>query len=228
MFRFLQHVSQGDRRVARHEGLGLAKLPLLFGWARPRRQFTTRRKDGSVILLLRLLRYNRGMTDTGLPIYRRSARSDVRMWVLLAFGVAFFWAGSMIRPEENCSGDGRECAPWLVPLAQGFGALVALGAGLNMLANPRRGSMLDSATGDLVWWQGRIGHAGGDEGRIHPSRIGKLRIVRESEGDDEVHLYDIDGNRLFWFDHEVIPWPYERWAAKLAKLAPHIEVEVID
>ena len=106
------------------------------------------------------------------------------MWLLLAVGAMFFWAGSTIRPEENCSEDGRECAPWLVPLAQGLGALVALGAGLNMLANPRRGSLLDPATGDLVWWQGRIGQAGGDEGRIHPSRIGKLRIVGRDEGDD--------------------------------------------
>lgn len=148
------------------------------------------------------------------------------MWLLLAVGAMFFWTGVVVDPRDNCSEDGRECAPWLVPLAQGFGALVALGAGLNMLANPRRGSQLDPATGELVWWQARIGGAGGDEGRIHPSAIGKLRIVRKDEGDDEVHLYDREGNRLFWFDQEVIPWPYERWAEKLARLAPHIEVEI--
>lgn len=168
------------------------------------------------------------MTGTGIPTYRRSARTDFRMWLLLAFGLIFLWTGSMLRPEENCSEDGRECAPWLVPLAQGFGALVGLAALANMLANPGRGSFVDPATGELVWWQGRIGKAGGDEGRIHPSKIGKLRIVRRDEQDDEVHLYDREGHRLFWFDQEVIPWPYERWAEKLRLLAPHIEVEVED
>jgi hypothetical protein len=164
------------------------------------------------------------MTDT-VPSYRRSARTDFRMWLLLAFGLFFFWAGSMIDPADNCSEDGRECAPWLVPLAQGMGAIVALGAGLNMLANPNRGSFIDPATGDLVWWQGRIGARGGDEGRIHPSRISRLRIVRQDDSDDEVHLYDLEGNRLFWFDREVIPWPYERWAGRLAARWPHIEVD---
>ena len=153
------------------------------------------------------------MTDTGLPTYRRSARTDVRMWLMLVFGIIFFWTGSMLRPEENCSEDGRECAPWLVPIAQGFGALVGLAALATMLANPRRGSFVDPATGDLVWWKGRIG---------------KMRIVRQDESDDDVHLYDLDGNRLFWFDQDVIPWPYERWADKLAKAWPHIEIEIVD
>lgn len=167
------------------------------------------------------------MTDP-VPSYRRSARTDFRMWLLLAFGLVFFWAGSTIDPASNCSEDGRECAPWLVPLAQGLGALVALGAGLNMLANPNRGSFIDPATGDLVWWQGRVGTSGGDEGRIHPSRISRLRIVSQDDSDDEVHLYDLEGNRLFWFDQEVIPWPYERWAERLAARWPHIEIDKAD
>jgi hypothetical protein len=168
------------------------------------------------------------MAKADISPYRRSARTDYRMWLLLAFGLFFFWAGGAIDPARNCSEYGRECAPWLVPLAQGFGALVALGAGLNMLANPNRGSFIDPATGDLVWWKGRVGARGGDEGRIHPSRIARLRIVRQDEGDDEVHLYDLDGDRLFWFDQEVIPWPYERWAERLAARWPHIEIERVD
>lgn len=167
------------------------------------------------------------MAGTSIPSYRRSARTDYRMWLSLIFGTIFFWAGSVIDPADNCSEDG-ECAPWLVPLAQGLGALVAAGAAMNMLANPNRGSFVEPATGDLVWWQGRIGATGGDEGRIHPSRIGKIRIVRQDDSADAVHLYDLDGDRLFWFDEEVIPWPYERWAGRLAVAWPHIAVEVVD
>jgi len=177
---------------------------------------------------LRVVRYAARMTDADIPSYRRSARTDYRMWLLLAFGIVFFWAGSVIDPAGNCSEDGSECAPWLVPIAQGLGALVAMGAALNMLANPRRGSCIDPATGDLVWWKGRVGTAGGDEGRIHPSRIGKVRIVRQDDSDDAVHVYDLDGNRLFWFDEEVIPWPYDRWAGRLAERWRHIEVELVD
>ena len=168
------------------------------------------------------------MTDEGIPTYRRSARTDWSMWLLLAFGLVFLWAGSVIDPADNCSDDGRECAPWLVPLAQGFGALVALGAGLNMLANPNRGSSIDPAPGELVGWQGRIGRSGGGEGRIHPSQIAQVRIVRQEDSDDEVHLYDRAGARLFWFDQEVIPWPYERWAGQLKLRWPHIVVEKVD
>ena len=167
------------------------------------------------------------MAGTSIPSYRRSARTDYRMWLLLVFGTVFFWAGSVIDPADNCSEDG-ECAAWLVPLAQGLGALVAAGAAMNMLANPNRGSFVEPATGDLVWWQGRVGATGGDEGRIHPSRIGKIRIVRQDDSADAVHLYDLDGDRLFWFDEEVIPWPYERWAGRLAADWPHIAVEVVD
>lgn len=167
------------------------------------------------------------MTGTGIPTYRRSARTDFRMWLLLVFGIIFFGTGSVVDPADNCGEDGRECAPWLVPLAQGLGAVVALAAGLNMLANPNRGSFVDPATGDLVWWQRRIGAQGGDEGRIHPSHISRIRIVRGDESDDEVHLYDLAGDRLFWFDNEVIPWPYERWAGRLAEQWPHIRVEVV-
>ena len=40
-------------------------------------------------------------------------------------------------------------------------------------------------------------------------------------------FYDREGNRLFWFDQEVIPWPYERWAEQLAARWPHIEIEPV-
>ena len=37
--------------------------------------------------LLRLTSYARRMTDGGIPSYRRSARTDVRLWLLFAFGL---------------------------------------------------------------------------------------------------------------------------------------------
>ncbi len=163
-----------------------------------------------------------------VPSYRRSARTDVRLWLLFAIGLLFFWAGSVVDPADNCSADGRECAPWLVPLAQGLGALFALGAGLALLANPNRGSGIDPVTGELIWWQGRIGTSGGDEGRIHPLRIGRVRIVRQDDSADEIHLYDLAGDRLFWFDAEVVPWPPDRWAARLTARWPHIRVDIDD
>lgn len=165
------------------------------------------------------------MVDS-IPSYRRSARRDVRIWLMLAVAAAFFAAGSLVDPAANCSADGRECAPWLIPVAWAAGVLLGLSAAAMLIANPQRGSMIDSATGDLVWWQRRIGARGGDEGRIHPSRISRIRIVRHSDSADAVHLYDREGARLFWFDEEVIPWPCDRWAAKLAAAWPHIVVEV--
>ena len=55
-----------------------------------------------------------------------------------------------------------------------------------------------------------------------------LRIVRQEDNGDAVHLYDRAGDRLSWFDEEVIPWPYDRWAVRLAARWPHIEVERVD
>ena len=168
-----------------------------------------------------------GTKHTDELAYRSSARRDLRVWGMFIVGAVFMFAGLTVNPQDNCGANG-ECAPWLVPIAFVMGAAIGL-SGLGMLmANPNRGSQIDPDTGDLVWWQGRVGKSGGDEGRIHPTQIGKLRIVRQDDSDDEVHLYDLEGNRLFWFDQEVIPWPYERWAERLAARWPHIEVDKVD
>lgn len=50
--------------------------------------------------------------------------------------------------------------------------------------------------------------------------------MRESEQEDQIHLYDFDGVRQHYFDAEVIPWPYDKWAMKLAARWPHIQVEI--
>lgn len=157
--------------------------------------------------------------------FERSARRDLRIWLILAVGLAFTSAGALVDPAGNCDEAGN-CAPWLVPVAywMGIGATL-MGLGI-LWANPRRGSLFDPLTGDLLWWQRRIGTRGGDEGRIHPSRISRLLIERQSESVDAVHLYDLESERLAYFDSEVIPWKHERWAESLKQAWPHIIVEI--
>jgi hypothetical protein len=161
---------------------------------------------------------------TELKNYERSARTDLRIWLLFLVGCGFAYAGAVIDPATNCD-DSGDCAPWLVSIALWMGIAFAT-AGLGALIfNPRRGSRIDLETGDLIWWQKRLGSARGDEGRIHPSRIGRIRIVSQSDSDDEVHLYDVDGARQHYFDSEVVPWPYERWARAMAVRWPHIRID---
>ncbi|MFM5906142.1 MAG: hypothetical protein ACKOPO_00900 [Novosphingobium sp.] len=158
--------------------------------------------------------------------YEKSARFDPRFWLLLMFGGVFLYGGLTIDPQTNCSEAG-ECAPWLVPIAALIGILTTvMGAG-QLLANARRGSRFDPATGDLVWWQNRTRTQAGDHGRIHPSQISRIRIVKESEAADGVHLYNLEGDRQHFFDAEVIPWDVEGWAARLTARWPHIELEVV-
>lgn len=155
---------------------------------------------------------------------QRSARTELRFWVLLALGCGFTYAGFTLDPQRNC-GAGGDCGSWLVPLATvlGLGAMaMALGT---MIANPRRGCRYDAARGELVWWQNRTLIHAGDEGQIDPNQIGRIRIIRDSDY-TEIHVYDHAGARLPYLDSEVIPWPYERWAARMIERWPHIEVVV--
>lgn len=157
--------------------------------------------------------------------YERTAREDIRWWMLFLVGAVFLYGGSIVDPATNCDPSGRECAPWLVPIAKWLGAVFGLIGLGHLIANPSRGSQIDLETGDLVWWQNRFGRKGGKEGRIHPSQISRIRIVPQSDNMDEVHLYDLDGVRQAYFDGEVIPSPFEAWAKKLAAKWPHIRVE---
>lgn len=156
--------------------------------------------------------------------FRCSARTELRFWVLLLIGLVFCYASFTIEPASNCSSDG-ECAPWLVPLAglMGLGATaIALGT---LLANPKRGMMIDPATGELVWWQNGTTLHGSDGGRIAPADIARIVIRRDSEG-DELHLYDRAGERLPYFDTAVIRGTAEQWAGHAAARWPHIAVEI--
>ena len=181
--------------------------------------------------LLNVIRYVRHMTpgnhkDDQLS-YERSARTDLRAWGITIVGACFMFGGATIDPADNCNSSG-ECAPWLVPLAFVVGAVFGLGGFAQLLANPRRGSRIDPETGALTWWQNRVGKSDGDSGHIAPSDIGSIRIVKQSEGSDEVHLYDLKGNRQFYFDEEVIPHDQDRWTKAMTDRWPHIEVTIVE
>lgn len=158
--------------------------------------------------------------------YERSARHDIRWWGMFLVGSMMCYGASMVEPAKNCDESGRECAPWLVPVAMVVGGVFGLVGAARLAANPRQGSRIDPATGELVWWQERFGAAGGKEGRIHPLQISRISIVSQIDDMDEVHLYDLAGERQHYFDGEVIPSPFEGWARKLAEAYPHIKIDV--
>lgn len=152
------------------------------------------------------------------------ARRDLRWWMLFAVGGMMF-AATFVADPANCDETGRNCAPWLVPIARVVGGTFGLLGAARLLLNPRNGCAIDPATGDLVWWQERLGKHGGKEGRIHPSQISRISIVSQSDDMDAVHLYDLAGERQAFFDGEVIPAPFEKWAMQFAEKWPHIQVE---
>lgn len=160
-----------------------------------------------------------------LLTFESSARRDLRWWMMAFVGAIFVFASQTIRPESNCSADG-ECAPWLVPLAGFLGAVALAGGTGQLLANPRRGSRIDPDAGTLEWWQGRTARYPGDHGAIALADIARIRIQRQDEGQDCVSLYGHDGDRLPFFDAEVIPWRHEAWARALIAFAPDIGLEM--
>lgn len=145
---------------------------------------------------------------TILP-YERSARTALRHWMMFAVGVAFLSAGLTVDPAANCSSDG-ECGALAGAGRKMGGVLCHADGGGRFPSNTRRGSRIDPETGELTWWQNRTAQSSRQEGRIHPTRISRIRIKWNGDGDDHISLFDLEGNRQFWFDAEVIPWPQDR------------------
>ena len=162
---------------------------------------------------------------TELAPYERSSRRDFGIWLMLAVGLGFIATGLTVAPQDNCTTDG-DCAPWLVPVAKWMGVCVALIAFGQLAANTRRGCRIDPETGDLIWWKNRTATHDGQSGRIAPARISRLTIQRNSDGADAISLYDLEGQRQFWFDAEVLPWPEDRWARALVSRHPHIRLDI--
>lgn len=153
-----------------------------------------------------------------------SARRDVRFWGLLLIGLAFAYAGFTVDPASNCS-EGGECAPWLVPIAAIFGVLAAAAGLGQILHNASRGSRLDLDANRLDWWQNRTALIEGDCGSIALDRIDRILIKRDSE-DEDISLYGLDGERLAFFDRDVIGGSLDDWAAQLQLAVPSIKLEI--
>lgn len=152
-----------------------------------------------------------------------SARRDVRSYAVLFVGLIFVWAGATVDPAKNCDESGRECAPWLVPIAFCLGLLAATaGAGM-LLANNRWGSKLDLAQRRFTWWHTSISREPQSISLDDVSRI-KVRIV--SEGSDNIFFYDRAGALMPIPKDEIYPGNYETWVRDLAAHFPHIVVEV--
>ena len=161
-------------------------------------------------------------SEADLLDWRRRARSDFRLWAVLAIGLLFAIVSLVTDPTTNCA-EGGDCAPWLVPLAGAFGGAMALAAAIALVRDIERGSRLDSRTGELVWWQGRTRQRPGYGGSISPGRIAEIRIDRSGDS-DRLRLIDVDGQPVPGFDEEVVPTPLAGWAEALARHAPHIRV----
>ena len=106
--------------------------------------------------------------------------------------------------------------------------LTVTGAGLSQLmANASRGSRFDPSANRLEWWQNRTRKYPGDSGSIAIDQIARIRITRDDDR-NEISLYGHDGERLHFFDTEVIHWNIDRWAEQARSAAPWIALEEVD
>ena len=88
--------------------------------------------------------------------YSMSARRDARTYLVLLVSLGFLFAGATVNPDSNCDASGRDCAPWLIPVALWMGG-VGTAMGLGYLAfNRKWGSRLDMAQRRLVWWDSLV------------------------------------------------------------------------
>jgi hypothetical protein len=164
--------------------------------------------------------------DTAASLaFESSARRDVRWWLLLIVGLVFALVGGSIDPANNCDANGQ-CAPWLVPIAVGFGVLALCGAAFMLMTNPKRGCRIDPATGTLHWWQWQRGpQHSADTGGVAITDIQRIRVVNTSDS-DHIYFYGADG-LLPLPDSECFPWPYQDWARRLVAAYPHVDLTVV-
>ncbi|CAN7264285.1 hypothetical protein LJR168_003582 [Pseudoxanthomonas sp. LjRoot168] len=152
-----------------------------------------------------------------------NSRRDLRVYGMLLVGAMFVYAGLVVDPASNCDASGRECAPWLVPIAFAMGVVLA-GSSLAMLVHARRwGSRLDLETRTLWWWDNAVGPG---EHAIALGDVARIRVQRPEESEDRVFLYGHDGESLRFPSERGIPYDAAQWARDLARHFPHITVDV--
>lgn len=153
--------------------------------------------------------------------HQTSGRRDFRLYAVLAVGLVFVCAAANIDPATNCD-DSDECAPWLVPVAFWLGAIASLLGAAGLIRNPHRGSRINARTGELMWWN-----------EVHASASGSLNLadiaiirVDTSSDSSTVKLLNGQGELVPFGGVEVVPWRLEEWARGVARLQPHIRVEL--
>ncbi|MFT3723101.1 MAG: hypothetical protein QM773_05890 [Hyphomonadaceae bacterium] len=169
---------------------------------------------------------NAHISDDGpdwVMVHRASGRTDFRFYLLLAFGLVFVFAGSVVDPATNCSQDG-ECAPWLVPVAFWMGVVASLAGIAGLIRNPRRGSRINARTGELQWWN--EAHSGD----VRSLRLADVAMIRVDTISDTstLRLFDRQGELMPFAGAEVVPWRLEAWAREIGKLQPHIRIEMAE
>lgn len=154
-------------------------------------------------------------------VHQTSGRKDFRLYAVLAVGLVFVFAGATVDPATNCD-DSGECAPWLVPVAFWMGVLASLSGMVGLIRDFGRGSRINARTGELMWWN-----------EVHASASGSLNLadvsiirVDTSSDSSTVKLLGQKGELLPFGGTEVVPWKLEEWARGVAKLQPHIRVEL--
>ena len=153
----------------------------------------------------------------------RSAWRDLRTWLILLVGVGFLWAGATVDPATNCDGSGRQCAPWLVPVAFCMG-LVGTAMALGLLAfNRKWGSRLDLTRRTLYWWDSAMS---AETFHIALDRVTRIKVQHISESSVHIFFYDRDGSLIRFNEENAIPYDAERWAHDLACHYPHLSIEV--
>jgi hypothetical protein len=153
-------------------------------------------------------------------LYSRTARYDWRIWLMLIVGLLFCHLSFQVDPQLNCDENGK-CSSWAVYLARALGAFCTLAGTALLLGNHPRGSGIDPQARELLWWYGRSA----PPSRLALSDISRIRVDLGSDSDD-IHLYDLAGERIGFTGTEVIPWPYQDWAARLIERYPHIKLEI--
>jgi hypothetical protein len=152
-----------------------------------------------------------------------NSRRDVRVYGMLLVGAMFVYAGLVVDPASNCDASGRQCAPWLVPVAFVMGVALA-GSALAMLVHARRwGSRLDIEARTLWWWDNAVSPG---EHAIALGDVARIRVQRPEESEDRVFLYGHDGELLRFPSEGGVPYDAVQWAEDLATHFPHIRVDV--